>query len=435
MQIIHTALMGIGWRSLFCAAWLSVVAMADEPIEFGPIRYQSAPSRDRIAALNGAMRRGEVALKHDARFGYLPAVLDALDVPRASQALVFSRTSVQVKYISPKTPRAIYFGDDVYVAWVQDGPLLELTATDPVKGAVFYTLSQTAADAPRFVRDDVNCLQCHSGAQTQGGPGLMVRSVYADEQGFVLIDADQLTTTHRTPIEKRWGGWYVTARRDAQPHLGNLILPEGANTSALKPGMSESRATLKDLVDTSQYLTPHSDIVSLMVLEHQTHMQSLITRAQYRAAIALDREADLEQMLGRPVEGLSRRTQREIQRVGDAVVRYLLFTDEAKLEGPIEGTDAQFIERFQRNAKRDAKGRSLRDLDLNTRLFKYPCSYMIHSPMMAALPVPMLDYIAGRLRDALTGNGFAHLNKQDRKAITEILDHTGPDWWRKAEHP
>jgi hypothetical protein len=214
---------------------------------------------------------------------------------------------------------------------------------DPVKGAVFYTLSQKLADRPRFVRDDASCLQCHSGAQTQGGPGLMIRSVYTDQQGFALVDADQLTTTHRTPIEKRWGGWYVTAKRNTQPHLGNLILDENVNTTTLKPGMSQSRVSLNELFDTDQYLTPHSDIVALLILEHQTHMQSLITRAQYRATITLEREKELAEILGRQPEKLTKRTQREIQRVGDALLRYMLFSNEAKLVGPIEGSADQFI--------------------------------------------------------------------------------------------
>jgi hypothetical protein len=410
---------------------LSLLLGADETIDFGPIRYQSTPANDPV----GRLIRSEAALERNEHYGYLPAMLDALDIDVSSQTLVFSRTSLQMKHISPQTPRAIYFSDDVYVAWIPGAKMLEIAAIDPVKGAMFYVLEQQSpVHPPPIKRDDQSCLACHSGALTQGGPGLMVRSVFADEQGYVLIDADQETTTHRTPIAHRWGGWYVTARQDSQGHLGNLILPESTNTAELQPGMSRSVPSLGDQFDTSPYLTAHSDIVALLVLEHQVHVHNLITRAQYRTQMAMQREAEFREAVEGNADGLARRTRREIERAGDALIESLLLVGEAQLDGPIEGSDARFAEDFQSRARRDAQGRSLRDFDLRARLFKYPCSYLIHSDAFAALPEPMLDYLAARLRAILSGAAddpaYGHLSAADRTNILEILDATAGDWWQ-----
>ena len=103
----------------------------------------------------------------------------------------------------------------------------------------------------------------------------------------------------------------------------------------------------------------------------------------------------------------------------------MLFVDEAKLQGPIVGIDPGFVTAFGHPARRDEQGRSLRDLDLKTRLFKYPCSYLIHSPAFAELPDAVRNYVMDRLsavvadRDA--DRDFAHLSVEDRKAIRAIL--------------
>jgi hypothetical protein len=410
---------------------LLLALAADDPIDFGPIRYQSTPANDPVARLIAA----QTALERDEHYGYLPAMLDALDIAASSQVLVFSRTSLQMKHITPQTPRAIYFNDNVYVAWIPGAKLLEVASIDPIKGAMFYELEQrSVAVPPPLARHDKTCLACHSGVMTQGGPGLMVRSVFADEEGFVLTDADQDTTAHRTPIARRWGGWYVTAKRDRQGHLGNLTVPEDTNTAALDAGMSKSLPSLEGMFDTSAYLTGHSDIVALLVLEHQVHVHNLITRAQYRTQLAMQRQAAFGEQLEDQPDALARRTQREIARAGDALIESLLLVDEAQLDGPIEGTNPRFVEDFQSRARRDPQGRSLRDFDLRTRLFKHPCSYLVHSDAFAALPRPMLDYLAARLRAILTGEdndpAYAHLSTTDRAAIIDILDATAGDWWR-----
>jgi hypothetical protein len=135
---------------------LSIPAVAQaQSADFdrAPIHYQTAEVHDPVAKLASAIAAGQQQLDWDAKHGYLPAILDVLEVPVSSQTLVFSKTSLQLHRISPSRPRAVYFNDDVYVGWCQNGDVVELAATDPKQGAVFYTLSQNKDAEINFVRD------------------------------------------------------------------------------------------------------------------------------------------------------------------------------------------------------------------------------------------------------------------------------------------
>src|SRR5205085_6191073 len=137
-----------------------------------PINYSKSTPADAVAKLQQQIDEGGVTLAYDEAHGYLPAVLKALKVPVSSQGLVFSRTSLQVDRIAPWTPRAIYFNDDVYVGWVQGGPIMEIASVDPALGAVFYTLRQDPTGRPAFERQTQTCLQCHDSSSSTGGvPG------------------------------------------------------------------------------------------------------------------------------------------------------------------------------------------------------------------------------------------------------------------------
>jgi len=99
----------------------------------------------------------------------------------------------------------------------------------------------------------------------------------------------------------------------------------------------------------------------------------------------------------------------------------------APLDGPVKGTSA-FAEEFPKAGPRDAKGRSLRDLDLTDRLFKYPLSYLVYSEAFDALPAATKTYVYERLHAVLDGTDtapeFAHLTPADRQALSEILSET-----------
>jgi hypothetical protein len=416
------------------SAW--VVAARAEDLDRAPINYSSAPADNAITRLQKQIDSGKVKLAHDERFGYLPALLRELKVPRSSQTLVFSKTSLQRNRIAPRTPRALYFGDDVYVGYCQNGKVLEVTAVDPQLGAVFYSLDQEADARPRFNRQGESCLICHGSSQNQGFPGHLVRSVYADPQGYPVLALGTHRIDQTSPLERRWGGWYVTGTSGKQVHLGNLTVQGRPRPEDIHNDANVNLTDLSGRFRTAAYLTPHSDLVALMVLEHQTEMHNRITRANFLTRRALYEEADLNKALGRPVGTRSDLTERRIQSACEPLVKYLLFSGEAKLTDRLKGTSG-FAEEFVKRGPRDAKGRSLRDLDLQTRMFRYPCSYLIYSEAFNGLPGAAKEYVLQRVWDVLSGadtsDPFAHLSDGDRRAIREILLATKkdlPDYWR-----
>jgi len=107
----------------------------------------------------------------------------------------------------------------------------------------------------------------------------------------------------------------------------------------------------------------------------------------------------------------------------------MFFVEEAPLAEPIEGVSS-FTKTFPERGPRDSKGRSLRDFDLKTRLFRYPLSFAIYSPTFDALPDAARERFTKRIREVLTGVDrsakFAKLTDQDRTAIVEILRETKP---------
>jgi hypothetical protein len=366
-------------------------------------------------------------------------VLEALQIPQSSQVLVFSKTSLQRHRISPWSPRAIYFRDDLYVGFCRVGQVLEVSAVDPQLGAVFYTLDQQEVDLPKFTRQTDACMICHASSQTKNVPGHVIRSVFADRGGEPILSMGTFRVDQTTAMDRRWGGWYVTGTHGKQSHMGNMFVRnrnEDRETIAKNPE-GQNVTDLKNFLDTSRYLTPHSDIVALMVLEHQTESQNLIARASFQTRIALYDQAMLNKELGRSPDYWSETTERRIRNVADPLVRYLLFCEEAGLTDAIRGTST-FAADFEKKGPRDKKGRSLRDFDLERRLFKYPCSYLIYSDSFEQMPAAVKEYVYQQIYDVLTnrhhGGGFDHLSAGDRQAILEILRDTKkdlPDYWRK----
>jgi len=412
---------------IFASCSLSVVAMGQ--FRNGERRealgYAKAHPNDPIAHLQQRIDSGEVTLTFDETRGYLPSVLKALDIPLASQGLVFSRTSLQVDRIAPWNPRALYFKDDVYVGWVPGGPILEIGSVDPKLGGVFYTLHQEATAKPTFERDDRTCLQCHDSIAATGGvPGFIMRSVVADRYGYpVMVDGD--ATNDTTPLGRRWGGWYVTGNLGSLEHMGNLMLPaltsEIGNVQQYLAKMPLSStggaADLSAKFDTSIYLTPHSDAIALLVLAHQTSVHNLITLARYESL-----KAAAVQAPGAPMT-------LALRGVVDRLLRGMLFSRQSAYPGRVSGT-ANFEQAFVKEGPRDSKGRSLRDFDLEHRLFRYPFSFLVYSESFDELPADVKQYFSQRLRQILSGEDqsedFAYLTAADRQAIREILHDTKP---------
>jgi hypothetical protein len=396
------------------------------PLDDWAIQYGTRPLADPVTLLQQRVRRGEAKLEYDPDYGYLPSVLCNLQAPVSSQVLVFSKTSFQAARISPRVPRALYFNDRVSVGWVKGGDVVEIASVDPRQGVIFYTLDQEKSATPKIVRRD-ECLQCHASGATLGVPGLVVRSVYPDVSGMPLFHVGTFITDHRSPLKQRWGGWYVSGGRDGLLHMGNAIY-EDANPPQPEPRRFDSGA----------YLSPYSDIVALMIFEHQTRMQNLITRVGWETRMALESQTALNQALNRPADEVSDSTNRRINSAADALVAYMLFADEAPLDGRIAGASG-FSEEFVRQGPKDAQGRSLRQFDLTRRIFRYPCSYLIYSEAFDSLPDAARDRIYRRLWEVLADQdhsvAFARLSSVDRQTILEILLDTKPglpEYWKKS---
>jgi len=397
--------------------WAASVAtsaqLSNEPLEPGhpAIAYGSAAS-DRVADLNRRLQTGGVRLDFEQRTGYLRSLLAALDVPIESQIVLFSKTSLQAALIHPANPRTIFFNDSLAVAWMAGG-VIEVASFDPKQGAVFYVLPQRPTPSPQLVRD-TRCLQCHYSAAALGVPGFLVRSIPTATDGSILPWLGNYTTDHRSPLAERWGGWYVTGSGGGR-HLGNAPI---ANRSAREQRVEDTNlgvTTLANRFATDLYLTPFSDIAALLVFDHQMRMMNLLARLGWEARIAEhDGRADAAAMLGRAAV---------------EVVDYLLFVEEATLS-PVQPSTG-FTDTFSARGPRDRGGRSLRDLDLERRLLRYPCSYMIYSEAFDALPASAKGAVYQRMWQVLSGTDkapkYAALSAGDRQAIVEILRETKTD--------
>jgi hypothetical protein len=373
-------------------------------VEHPAIGYRSLPLDNPVADLQARLERGALELAFDTRpgVGYLPATLEALRVPVESQLLVYSKTSMQQRLIEPARPRALYFNDAVAVGAVHGG-VIEIAVQDPKQGAVFYTLEQVAG-RPLLQRQG-SCLGCHYSLSTLGVPGFFARSIPTAADGQLLPWLGNATVSHSTPLAERWGGWYVTGDVGTQAHLGNVLIEDRRATEfpPLDPAMPEDL----DGHFSVDYLAPYSDAVAHLVFEHQLEMMNVLTRLgwEFRVAAAEGRSADT------------------LARTVNDAVDYLLFVGEARIER-IAGTSG-FAEVFSALGPRDERGRSLRDLQLDGRLMRYPLSYMIYSRAFDALPQAALDAIFERLWSVLSGGvddpRYAHLASADRAAIVEIL--------------
>ncbi|MDP7277289.1 MAG: hypothetical protein QF363_17550 [Planctomycetaceae bacterium] len=424
---------------LLCCSWsLPVVAQTTKDFELAPIDYHNQSTTNRISNLQRLINQDKSRLSWSDRHGYLPALLTALDIPVSSQVLVFSKTSVQVRYISPRRPRAIYFNDDTYVAWVQQGDMLEIIAMDPQLGGVFYTLPQSPSKQPQFRRDRGQCLLCHANRRTRDVPGPVVRSLYTAPSGQPHFGARTFVTDHTSPFSQRWGGYYVTGTHGSMRHMGNTVIPLDESTQNFDYQSGANLTRLDGLIDTDDYLSPHSDVVALMVLEHQSRMHNLITRAHFETDTVNHYDRLYNKALDRPKGFRSDISKRRIARVADDLLRYMLFVDEFTLKSPIQGT-SKFSREFSRRGRRDKRGRSLRQLDLKRRLFRFPCSFLVESTTFAQLPDAVREQVVRRLKtilkDKTPDDDFARLSAEDRTAILEILEATRPPWWSPKTSP
>jgi hypothetical protein len=403
--------MSVG-RSLIAAAAVTVAAIV--------LRAQAPADEaltDPLTRLGVRLEREPATLEYRDGVGYLPSLLAQLGINVDSQALVFSKTSFQHALINPGNPRALYFNDDVAVGSVPGGDVYELLALEPGHGMVFYSLSTRKVDRPRLQRRGIECTFCH-GMGNRGALSLVAASVYPDPEGVPAYTSTFISTIdHRTPLAQRWGGWYVTGTHGSQTHMGNAVAPDRLRPLDLEVAGSLNRTTLSDRIDVSKYLASSSDIVALMTLEHQVGAANRMNAVDflYRRMRA---------------DGMSDADWAQVGHEIDDLAGYLLFADEARLSEPVKGTST-FETTFPERGPRDRQGRSLRDFDLKTRLFRYPLSYMVYSRLFDGLEAPLRDRLYRRLYDVLsgaeTGPGYAGMSAVERRAALEILADTKPD--------
>lgn len=415
-------------RCVLLITLLPSVAFGQLDYEREPISYSQTEPVDQVHQLADRIVSGQSALTWEKDHGYLKSLLRELGIDVSTQTLVFSKTSLQVGRISPRTPRAIYFNDDVYVGWVPRGDIIEVSAADPALGATFYALSQKPSDQPLLKRETSRCLQCHGSTHTRRVPGHIVRSVYPDQNGQPIFRLGTHHSDHTSPFRERFGGWYVTGTHGNERHMGNQWLKDPDNSEELELDAGANVTDLSASLNLSRYLSPHSDIVALMVLQHQVHMHNVLTAANHSGRLTMRDATIMNRALERNEDHESESTRRRFESAAEKVVKALLFCDEFALTSAVTGT-SEFQTKFERQGPFDKSGRSLRQFDLQQRLFAYPCSFLIYSDACRALPNKILSRIYQRLDDILSGQDmsdtYAHLTAADRAAIKQILEQTG----------
>ena len=372
----------------------------DQSINHPAIKYLTADTDTVVDRLNKKLQDGSAKLVFDEKTGYLKSVLDLLNVPVESQVMVYTQTSLQAQHIKMDNPRAIYFNDAVAIAYIRGAPFVEIVAQDPKMGSVFYLVHQVPAALANFGREASQCLRCHLSWDTLGVPGMSVLTTFPRKSANDYANGGFVD--HYKPIAERWGGWYVTGKQVPARHMGNFPLIISKSVATPPP----ARESLVGQFNLEGYPTPYSDVVALMVLEHQAHFANLVTRVNY------------ETRLGE---------ESRIAEAVDALAEYMLFVDEAKIPSPIVGSSG-FTEKFSSQGPKDSQGRSLHELDLKTRLQKYPLSYMIYSPAfkgMADAPKQLvMRHINRVLSGEISGEEYAYLTPEIRAAIREILKET-----------
>jgi hypothetical protein len=405
----------------------------DELFEQPPVSYSATAPQDAVARLEERLASGAVKFTGDDR-DILRQLLKALGVPEASQMVVFSKTSFQIGLIHPGNPRAIYFSDTCYVGWVPGG-LMEIASIDPQLGPVFYHFDPRARETakPRFTREQ-DCLRCHGGAFVRDVPAVFSRSIATARSGQPIYSLGSTVVDDATPFAERWGGWFVTGTGPVK-HRGNVLGREQDGRLVSDLDFGGSLAELPASAGPQRFPVPTSDVVALLVFEHQCSMQNVLTRAALQCRRILQYQQNLQSDLKEPITDVP--TYDSARRVFDAaaqdVLDHLLFLEEAPLPPGAVPVRGAFASLYEAGGPHTKDGRSLRELDLKQRVFRRRCSPLIGSDYFQKLPVPLQQRVAARLRRVLeapeTEPRYAYLAAEERTAIRAVLTETLPALW------
>lgn len=401
--------------ALVLAGVVSSGAAAYEPvIDAAPHDYWSKPLGDRFTRLKAEVEAGRLVLDGaGGELAFLRSVLQALEVPVSSQMLVFSTTSLQLRLITPANPRALYFNEDTYIGYIPGGKL-EVVSIDPALGGIFYILDIPRGPEPFRAERSNRCANCHVAEDSGYVPGLVVKSVLPGARGGSLDTYRKAQTGHGVALKERFGGWYVLGADGLAPHLGNVYGRYGAGGELEKVRMEPGTQ-----YDWGRYPVATSDVLPQLLHEHQAGFVNRALALTYRTREIVAAGKATDAVLTE-LDGMAR-----------AFTRYLLFADEVPLpRGAVTG-DAAYKADFLRTRKADARGASLKDFDLQTRLFRYRCSYMIYSAAFTGMPPEIKQRVYNRIWQALDlarpDPEYAYLPAAEKQAIHAILRGTLKD--------
>jgi len=219
-------------------------------------------------------------------------------------------------------------------------------------------------------------------------------------------------------MKDRQGGWFVTGTKSK--NRGNLVYQE------TERGADQGRIFDMSDIRNIDYPGEGSDRVALLILEHQSELHRLLAHLSLQTQTALYSQRKFDELLGR-TERLSDSTKRQIKSVGDKVLRYMFFKDEAELPC-ISLKYSPYAQYFNGNGPKDSKGRSLYDLRMAGQMFEYPFCYMVYSDAFQSLPDEALEYLTAELAAILNPDsnyeGYNHLTRSDKLVIRQILEET-----------
>lgn len=402
---------------LFLISLCGFVSAEEDDLTFADLEapehdYWNRPLKDPFTLIKDDLLQGKFNLDESSEKAYLISLLKALKIPVSTQMLAYSTTSLQLSLISPRTPRALYFNEDLYLGYVQGGRI-EIVSIDPELGGIFYIFDIPRNGVRPVAERSERCMKCHADEDTHEVPGLAIKSVIPGPTGGTLESYRRTLTGHEIPIADRFGGWHVTGADDLKPHWGNLIgrfTPEGIVTTPLPPGRQ---------FDWSVFPVATSDILAHLLHEHQVGFVNRAVQAHYRIRTAL------EIGKGRLLPEDKAMVDRQVKEL----THYLLFAGEAALPVPIAG-DSLLKEEFLSTRRVTKAGNSLKDLDLESHLFRNRCSYMIYSTVFHSLPEGFKKLIYLRLAKALASSPsdpeFSYLPTTEKVRIKAILNETLP---------
>jgi len=381
-------------------------------------QYREREPQSPFTPVAERLKSGEIELRHTSDKEFVEDLLELMEIPVSSQRLVFSKTSLQFNQVSLRTPRALYFNEETYVAYVPGGQL-EVISVDPELGAIFYLVDFPDETKRPAANRAGQCMNCHATADTRRVPGLTTESVIPGRRGGAIVTYRSGEVGHEIPLEDRFGGWYLTGAGAFSDHRGNTIAryeDGGIATSRVEPGTE---------FDWALFPTDTSDLLAHLVHEHQAGFVNRVTEAHYRLRSLALREP------GPEVEALRRG-------LADDLVAYLLFAEEAPLPEGGLALEGAFRDDFLAGRIPCREDRSLRDLDLETRLFRHRCSYLIYRPIYLSLPDEFRALLRGRILSALdpaaSAAGYDHLSAEEKLAILRILSDTHPDFAPVADN-